>query len=191
MVNNDGGRPKFSLRFNKSVSGDNASPAASNHHRRVPDQPGDLLRHQFEGIDAISPSSSTLVKFGPRRMEDAITFRNSKTKTTTVMFTEQDLIPVGNAVPDDDNVDDDRGANKPRQPPLGNGHRPGLPKLVQSRNQDFGDAVPDHNERRRLIHLPPSIHGLVSRVERKYRRKTMEELIERSHEDVSKKMKVL
>ena len=47
-------------------------------------------------------------------MEDAITFRNSKTKTTTVMFTEQDLIPVGNAVPDDDNVDDDRGANKPR-----------------------------------------------------------------------------
>ena len=71
LVNNDGGRPKFSLRFNKSVSGDNASPAASSHHRLVPDQPGDRLRHQFEGIDAFSSSYPTLVKSGPRRMEDA------------------------------------------------------------------------------------------------------------------------
>ena len=48
---------------------------------------------------------------------------------------DQTLISVRNAVPD-------KGAKSPSQPPLGNGHRPGLPKIVRPRKLLSGTLSP-------------------------------------------------
>ena len=83
-----------------------------------------------------------------------------------------DDYPVGDAVPD-------RGARTTGTLfSWETGNALSLSEKGADRRKEYLDDMTDHDERHRLIHLPPSIHGLVSRVERKYRRKTMEESIE-------------